>query len=45
MVYDSVVGHTSHHGLSTALGNVCGQSQLDQVDVPILNEEKLSFLN
>lgn len=34
---------TSHRRLSTALGNVGGKSQLDQVHLPILNEEKLAL--
>jgi len=37
--------HTSHHGLCTTFRNVGGQSQLDQVNVPILNKEKLSFFH
>lgn len=34
---------TSHCRLSTALGNVGGKSQFDQVHFPILNKEKLTL--
>lgn len=40
-----VMGHTSHQGLSTAFGNVGGQSQFDQIYIPVLDKEELSFLH
>lgn len=36
-------GLTSNHSFGTALWNIRSQSELHQVDVPILNEEKLAF--
>lgn len=34
---------TSNHSFSTAFWNIGSQSELHQVDVPILNKEKLTF--